>query len=167
MRFPSDCQLRPVFTGWFSEFNKLADVKKPGEVPYGEGHFRFAGSTYDPVSHYRAVEVFEFFKNIGLTPDVLREINQHQIKLMAEKFDNFDLDYRIIKRDSKTSLYKSGGFLVLESPISGDISKKLLEQGIYIDYRGESLRLGPAPYVSDDKLNQALDTLNEIVKQFK
>ncbi len=165
MRFPSDCQLRPVFTGWFSEFNKLADVKKPGEVPYGEGHFRFAGSTYDPVSHYRAVEVFQFFRNMELTPEFLREINQHQIQLMAEKFDKFDLDDRIIRRDSNTSITKSGGFLVLESPVSGEISKKLFEYGIYTDYRGESLRLGPAPYISDDKLNQALDALNEIVKR--
>ena len=167
LRFPSDCNLRPAITGWFSEFNKLADVKKPGEVPYGEGHFRFAGSTYDPVSHYRAVEVFQFFRDMELTPEILREINQHQIQLMAGKFDNFDFDCRIIKRDTNTPLTKSGGFLVLESPVSGEINKKLFEHGIYSDYREEYLRLGPAPYISDDRLNQALDVLNEIVKQIK
>ncbi|HTQ78408.1 MAG TPA: aminotransferase class V-fold PLP-dependent enzyme, partial [Thermoanaerobaculia bacterium] len=83
LRVPPGCTARPVLTGWFAEFDALADVH-PGEVIYGAGGARFAGSTYDPVSHYRAAEVFDFFAEQGLTPDFLREISQHQIGLLCQ-----------------------------------------------------------------------------------
>ena len=51
-RFPKDCQMRPVITGWFSEFDALTD--KTNRLSYGIGAARFAGATYDPTSHYRA-----------------------------------------------------------------------------------------------------------------
>ena len=35
LRVPPDCRMRPVFTGWFSEFAELADQQIPGEVQYG------------------------------------------------------------------------------------------------------------------------------------
>src|SRR5260370_591003 len=53
-RIPADCALRPVITGWYSEFADLADTQANGSVRYGAGPARFAGATYDPTSHYRA-----------------------------------------------------------------------------------------------------------------
>jgi selenocysteine lyase/cysteine desulfurase len=67
LRFPKDCALRPVATGWFAEFE--AKEKAPdGRVVYSDGPMRFAGATYDPTSHYRAREVFAFFEQRGLPP---------------------------------------------------------------------------------------------------
>ena len=48
-------------------------------MAYGQGGDRFAGATYDPTSHYRAAAVFDFFRERGLTPELLREVSQHQI----------------------------------------------------------------------------------------
>jgi kynureninase len=62
---------RPLLTGWFSEFGRLTR-RAAGDVAYGEGAARWAGSTYDPVSHYRAARVFAFFAEQGLTPLLLR-----------------------------------------------------------------------------------------------
>ena len=58
LRFPKNCNMRPVITGWYSEFTTLTGKKKPGEVLYGIEGDLFAGSTYDPTSNYRAAEVF-------------------------------------------------------------------------------------------------------------
>ncbi|MBX3042759.1 MAG: kynureninase [Candidatus Kapabacteria bacterium] len=167
LRIPENCLLRPAFTGWFSEFSQLAETKFPGEVPYGEGHYRFAGSTYDPVSHYRAAEVFQFFEENELTPEILREVNLHQKQVMADLFDRIDMESKIIKRDNDVPLEASGGFLVLKTKFAGIISQKLFKHNIYTDYREDHLRLGPAPYISDKKLIYAIEALQEIVKQIK
>ena len=54
LRFPQDSDLRPVVTGWFSEFTDLSRSPAGGRVAYGPGPARFAGATYDFTSHYRA-----------------------------------------------------------------------------------------------------------------
>src|SRR6185437_15698147 len=68
LRIPPGTDLRPVVTGWYSEFTVLADRQRADRVAYGQGGDRFAGATYDPTSHYRAAEVFDFFHDQGLTP---------------------------------------------------------------------------------------------------
>src|SRR5207253_696081 len=68
LRCPPDIELRPVVTGWFAEFDALAEPVGSSRVPYGKGGGRFAGSTYDPTSHYRAARVFDFFDAQGLSP---------------------------------------------------------------------------------------------------
>src|SRR6266576_2587849 len=79
LRFPLDTDLRPVVTGWFSEFTDLSRAPAGGRVTYVPGPARFAGATYDFTSHYRAAAVFKFFAEQKLTPQKLRELNQHQI----------------------------------------------------------------------------------------
>jgi hypothetical protein len=36
-----------------------------------------------------------------------------------------------------------------------------------VDFRGSFLRLGPAPYLSDAQLEQAMDTLAEVLRRFR
>ncbi len=98
LRSPAGCTLRPILTGWYAEFDALA-TSRPGEVAYGRGGARFAGSTYDPTSHYRGAEVFDFFAEQGLTPTFLRAVSQHQVGLLASGFDALDLPPALIDRD--------------------------------------------------------------------
>ncbi|MDP3461922.1 MAG: aminotransferase class V-fold PLP-dependent enzyme [Bacteroidales bacterium] len=163
MRFPADCQLRPIITGWFSEFSLLAK-KNSGNTSYGQGPDLFAGSTYDPVSHYRAAEVFRFFEEHELSPAFLRDVSQHQIGLMTDTFLEFDLPEEIITVDSSVSLADRAGFLVFITDFAGRIHDKLKLAGVLTDYRGKSLRFGPAPYLSDSQLKNAIGILNEVVK---
>ena len=162
LRIPPQCKLRPVLTGWFAEFEALASV--PGrEVPYPEGAARFAGATFDPTSFYRAAAVFDSFNERGLTPNLLREVSRHQIGLLAERFDALDLDPSIIRRDRDVPLNHVGGFLVLWSSRAGDISRRLKGMEVWTDFRGDALRLGPAPYLSDDQLIDTVARLGEVV----
>jgi len=86
LRTPAGCEMRPVVTGWFSEFAELAEATTPGEVRYGKGFARFAGSTFDPTSQYRAAAVMDFFAARGLTPAFLREVSLHQVGLLERRF---------------------------------------------------------------------------------
>lgn len=165
LRLPAHAdELRPVVTGWYAEFDALAASRREGEVAYGRGASRFAGSTYDPVSHYRAAEVFDFFVEQGLAPALLRQVSRHQVGLLAAAFDRLDLPPRLIDRDRNVPLERIAGFLALRSPVAGEICDALRERGVATDHRGEVLRLGPAPYLSDSQLEAAVGHLNEAVR---
>lgn len=164
LRVPPDRDhLRPVITGWFSEFAHLSERVKGG-VGYGEGAARWASATYDPTSHYRAARVFDFFETENLTPELLREIYAYQVRLLVERFDALDLDPALIARDRSVPLTSVGGFLALESPRSAEIARGLRSRGVLIDVRGPTLRLGPAPYLSDVQLHSAMDALAEATR---
>jgi len=144
---PQADELRPRFTGWFAEFAEMAAEHEPGVVEYPTGGMRFAGATYDPTSHYRAARVFDFFAEQRLTPQALRENYLRQTRLLAEALG--------VSRDREDY----GGFLTLEVPDAEDLTRRLAADGVMTDSRGRYLRLGPAPYVSDDQLAQAADRI--------
>jgi kynureninase len=164
LRIPEHTDLRPVVTGWFSEFTALADRQRPDRVVYGLGGDRFAGATYDPTSHYRAAAVFDFFREQGLTPALLREVNQHQIGVLASAFDALDLDPSAIRRDCDTPLSEVGGFLALHASTATSLAQALRARGVMTDARGDILRFGPAPYLSDRQLEDAMGVLGEVVR---
>lgn len=141
LRFPADTTLRPVFTGWFSEFTDLTKAPS-GRVEYGPGPARFAGATYDFTSHYRGARVFRFFEDQGLTVERLRELSQHQIEILA-------------KGHGLAALEAVAGFLAIPTPDAPLLAQRLKDENIWTDYRGNMLRLGPAPYVSNAQLNDA------------
>jgi kynureninase len=164
LRFPESCRLRPLVTGWFSEFDTLGAAGGGGAVVYGNGQARFAGATYDPSSHYRAAEVFDFFKEQDLSPEFLRAVSQHQLGLLAACFDRLDADPDIIRRDRSIPMSALGGFLVLRSPLAAEICRLLGERGVSTDYRDDALRLGPAPYLSDDQLKESMRILGDALQ---
>ena len=146
LRFPQDTDLRPVVTGWFSEFTDLSRSPAGSRVSYGPGPARFAGATYDFTSHYRAAAVFRFFEEQKLTPKKLRELNQHQIEILSGTPKNDAI----------------GGFVAIPTPRAAKIHQGLRRKGIWSDYRGDSLRLGPSPYISDGQLNEAVEVLTAL-----
>lgn len=162
LRVPEDCELRPVVTGWFAEFEEL-DKTRANEVSYGALGRRFAGATYDPVSHYRAAEVFDFFAEQRLTPELLRELSQHQLELLRDEFDALSLPRHVIARRD-VPLDRLGGFLALDAPRAQDIQRELAVRGVHCDHRGQVLRLGPAPYLSDVQLRDAIAALGEVAR---
>jgi kynureninase len=164
LRTPPGCALRPVVTGWFAEWDALEASEPPATVTYPSGPRRFAGATYDPASHYRAAEVFDFFEARGLTPELLREISQHQIGVLAAAFDALDLDPARIDRDRGIPLAELGGFLALRAPRAGEYVEALRTRGVLADSRGPLLRLGPAPYLCDRQLRDAIAALGEVVR---
>jgi kynureninase len=146
LRFPPDTDMRPVVTGWFSEFTDLSRAPAGGRVTYGPGPARFAGATYDFTSHYRAAAVFKFFAEQKLTPQKLRELNQHQLEILSGSTTNDAI----------------GGFLALPMARAGRTQQALRKKNIWTDFRGDTLRLGPAPYVTDEQLRDAGDALRHL-----
>jgi selenocysteine lyase/cysteine desulfurase len=163
LRSPPDCRLRPVITGWFADFGNLEGGSGSG-VGYGPLTVRFAGATYDPVSHYRACEVFDFFDEMGLDAEVLRQVSQHQVGLMRDAFDALDIPETVLSRKNMP-LEALGGFLALRSAHAQALTQELARRGVFTDARGDVLRLGPAPYLRDAQLRDAMLALGEAARE--
>jgi kynureninase len=164
LRLPVQAEtMRPVLTGWFAEFQELAAEREDEAVTYASGGARFAGSTYDPTSHYRGACVFAFFEERGLSPEFLRTVYLHQTGLLARCFDELGAPETLMKRERAVPLDQFGGFLAIECPQSPAVAGRLADDGVLTDARGRYLRLGPAPYLSDAQLEAAIERLEGAV----
>jgi kynureninase len=161
LRVPPGTRLRPVLTGWFAEFQNL-ETAGPRAVSYPPGAAAFAGATYDPTSHYRAAAVFDFHAAQGLTPDHLRAVSVHQVGLLAREFATLNLDPAIAHL-VQIPAERRAGFLALRTPRAAALARLLRQHAVFADSRGDILRLGPAPYVSDEQLHDAVAKLSRSV----
>ena len=162
LRVPDGCSLRPILTGWFAEFESIEDTGRD-RVTFGGGAAAFAGATYDPTSHYRAAAVFDFHQQQGLTPDTLRRINQRQVGILISAFERLDVPTSEAHVEPMT-LEQRGGFVALRSTQARDLARRLRERGVFVDARGDVLRMGPAPYLRDDQLTDAVAALGEVIR---
>ncbi len=154
LRVPSACELRPVYTGWFSDFANLDKGRDGSRVGYGETPAdRFAGSTYDPVSHYRAARVIRFFAEHGLDVAALRELSLHQTGLLMSGLRAAGFGEQLLTPEAPAA---RGGFVALRTPHAAAATRALRERGIYVDSRGDVLRFGPAPYLRDHELERGI-----------
>jgi kynureninase len=158
LHVPAGCDLRPVYTGWFADYASLGG-RHSGSVGYGPtGAERFAGSTYDPTSHYRARAVIRFFDAQGLTVERLRAISLRQTARLRAALEGLE----VATPDDDA---RRGGFLAVRLPDAAGAVAKLRERGVYTDARDGLLRLGPAPYLDDDELDAAAAHVAEIAAE--
>lgn len=163
LRFPKDCDYRPAITGWFASFSTLDKPRTNEPVEYDHDNQRFASGTYDPSSQFRAAKVVEFFREMGLSPEVLREQYKAQVSLLREAFKSKNFDPALIRLTHENPLELNGGFLSLTSPKAREIRAALMENEVFTDARGEILRFGPAPYITTDQIQKAMDKLEEVI----
>lgn len=162
LRIPQHLSARPGITGWFAEF-ELRDRVDPTshQVHYPLGPAAFAGSTYDPTSHYRAAAVFDHFDRLDLTPKRLAAINQRQLTRLKEQLVALGLPPQRIALAHETKAPQRAGFLALRTPFAQTLSQALRAHQVYTDARHDILRLGPAPYLSDAQLDQGIEALQQ------
>ncbi|WP_207384194.1 hypothetical protein [Legionella nagasakiensis] len=107
--------------------------------------------------------MFHFHERMGLTPTLLRRINQHQINLLKNSFETLDVDPAIAHVEPIPP-ERQGGFLAIRSPYANHLFTELLARKVFTDFRNNLLRLGPAPYLTDKQLLEASSHLGAILK---
>jgi selenocysteine lyase/cysteine desulfurase len=156
MRLPRDCALRPVDTGWFADFGGLARDVRAGQVGYGPGGQRFAGATFDPVGFYRARAVLSHWERFGLDVPRLRALSLRQTRRILSRLDARGRGAVVVSaRDDA----RRGGFVAVRCPGAGEVVSRLRERGVFVDARGDLVRLGPAPYLTDDEIDRGADAV--------
>lgn len=164
LRVPPGTAMRPLYTGWFAAFASLSDRRTDSAVPYPDpGAWRFAGSTFDPASFYRARAVCRFFDEQRLTVPALRQLSLHQTERLRQRL--LDAPRRpqqaAMQLVTPSDPSAHGGFLTLRIAQADRVVDALRQQGVYVDSRGDLLRIGPAPYVLDEELDLAVDLLRD------
>lgn len=163
LRYPRDCALRPVVTGWYSSFASLHEPRHAGPSRFDEGDWRFASATYDPASQYRAARVVGFFESQQLDGPTLRAQSQLQTGLLREEFLALDRDPAVLSLAHQRRPEENGGFLSLKSPQAERLCASLAKRGVHTDVRGDILRFGPAPYTSSAQIVSAVEELSRCV----
>lgn len=157
LRVPAGSTLRPLYTGWFADFGALARPQGGG-VTYGPGGARFSGATFDPASIYRAEAVLDHWQRFGLTPAILRAISLRQTRRILDRLDERGQGAHVITAREDA---RRGGFVTVHVPRPEEVVARLRARGVLVDARGDTVRLGPAPYLEDDEIDRGVDAFVE------
>ena len=101
--------------------------------------------------------VIGFFEAQALTPERLRALSKRQTSRLVAALDHLDLQ-------SPPEAAARGGFVAFRHPKAPELVSALRARGIYVDARDDMLRLGPAPYVTDDDLDAAAAALRALTR---
>ena len=157
LRIPPGTTLRPAYTGWFADFDALERPRfdahgNASPVGYGEGGARFAGATFDPVGFYRADAVLDHFDRFGLGVSELRAISTRQTRRIVERLERAGIPLASSNEDARR-----GGFVAAIVPRAHSVVTSLRSRGVLVDARGDRLRFGPAPYLTDEEIDRGVD----------
>jgi kynureninase len=161
MRIPRDCALRPVDTGWFADFAALSGPRSHA-VGYGPGGDRFAGATFDPSCFYRAEAALAHWERFGLSLEELRAISLRQTGRVIARLDERGLGDRVVSPREEA---RRGGFVAVRAHEADVAVRELRKQGVFVDARGELLRIGPAPYLTDDEIDRGVERVAGVLGQ--
>lgn len=160
MTVPPGCSLRPRNTGWFSDFAGLEHaIEAP--VNYGDGGWRFWGSTFDPAGLYRWNAVTAWRRSLNLSVEVsdahVRALQRKFLERLVEKPRGPFTMPSLVSED----LTRLGHFLTFRLPHAPAVSKRLAaELGVLTDARRDRLRFGFGLYhdaTDIDELFRRLD----------
>jgi kynureninase len=138
---PRDCELRPLATGWFSEFGLLAAAPS-SQIRYGEKAFRFWGSTFDASGLYRFNAVMGWLRDLGVTPE---RIHQHAMHLQQQFLDivaRAKLPLLPIDALIPPTNLPRGNFCTFDLAAAETVEQRLAADQIRVDRRGRRLRFG-------------------------
>lgn len=164
LRYPAGCALRPVITGWFSAFEQLDHPRDNEPVKFDLGNQKFATATYDPISQFRAAAVTQFFRKMGLTPEVLKNQYRSQLRFLRKLFDDRNENGSGISHANTRPIEESGGFMALRSEHARALRAELLKEGIFTDARNDIIRIGPGPYTTSKQCEAVIQALFEKLK---
>jgi kynureninase len=154
LHVPAGCRLRPVDTGWFASFGRLAQTPAKG-VEYAEDCYRFWGATFDPTPLYRFNAVMDWLNRLRVGA---AEIRGHVLGLQERflaglettKLAGLSLESLVTPRAAE----RRGNFLTFRLAQAERLANRLREGGVTTDHRGDRLRFGFGLYQDPEDVDE-------------
>lgn len=154
---------RPVYTGWFAEYDDLG--KTPGaQIGYAPKGMAFMGATQDPSGLYRLNAVWDLFEKEGFgVPEIhcyVKALQQEFLRLFPPEFQAL---WQLTPVFSDLSWH--GHFLTFHAAseeLAKGCQEALKKAHIIIDRRGCRLRFGFGLYQDLADVQALTDTIKKI-----
>ncbi|MGD2061659.1 MAG: aminotransferase class V-fold PLP-dependent enzyme, partial [Acidimicrobiia bacterium] len=155
MHAPAGYGPRPVDTGWYAGFGQLEEGVD-GEIRYSNDGDRFAGATYDPSGIYRMSAVLSWLSSQGADP---AWIHTYAGRLQGLFLESADLPGELLPPQG----VDRGNFLTFRTDDAARLYKRLHDQKVITDYRGDRLRIGFGVYQDRQDVEDLVSVVAGIV----
>lgn len=147
--------LEPAVAGWAAHAEPFQF--ETGPVRYAAGAARFQSGTPNVPAMYAAREGYRIVAEVGL-----EAIRAKSLRLTRRLMDGAAArGYRV---NTPAGDHERGGTVVIDVPNGHLVAEELIRRGVLIDYRpGAGLRLAPHFYNTDEEIDGALRTMDEVV----
>jgi len=159
LHVPAGCPLRPVDTGWYASFGRLAQAA-PDRVEYPDDGFRFWGATFDPTALYRLNAVMDWLAGLGVG---VAEIHAHARGLQQRFLAGLErmavAALPVSSLVTSRTLEAQGNFLTFRLAQAADLGRRLGEVRVDLDWRGDRIRFGFGLYQDPEDVDELLSRL--------
>lgn len=143
--------LRPIYTGWFADFENLS--ASSDKVAYAQSGYRFFGATTDYSAMFRFNNVWDQFNELGLSIEKINSyIKGNQQRVIDKTGDIWMLNKNI------------GHFLTINfdsyQPACA-FYQKCQQANILCDFRNTRLRFGFSLYQTSDDIDYLINFINK------
>lgn len=156
-------KLKPKATGWFSHKRPFA-FEMP-EQDYADNVWRFMGGSPGVASLYSARSGYEIINEVGV--ESIRKKSLRQTAFLMKKADELSekLKAHEFRLRSPRSEKERGGTICIDFKGSEEVSKKLIEKGIIIDWRPNcGIRISPHFYNTDDECTRIMEEIEDVLR---
>jgi len=154
---PPGNRMRPVDTGWYASFDRLADAQ--GEVPYAEGGQRFWGATFDPSGLYRFNAAMDWLDETRTT---IADVHRHATRLQKHFLDacaRRGIEPLAARHLVPPPGAPRGNFLAFARPDAQALHERIAAQQVTIDRRGDRLRFGFGIYHDEPQVDRLVEAV--------
>lgn len=160
MHCPPGYGERPRDTGWYAEFGAL-ESPRGDAVAYGTDASRFAGATFDPSGLYRLNAVMDWLDAQSLST---ARMHEYCLDLQRAFLDALPAAGTSLKPVSLmiADERRRGRFLTFRTSDAPRLDQELANRNIFVDHRGDRLRIGFGVYQDEADVTRLVEALREI-----
>lgn len=147
-------QLQPANVGWAGHASPFAF--ETGAIKYAAGVERFQSGTPNVPSIYSARAGYKIVGQVGVPA-----IREKSLRLTRKLMDS--AKRRGWKLNTPEDDGERGGSVVIDVPNGAAVAQELIARNVIIDHRPDAgIRIAPHFYSTDDEIDRAVETLEEI-----